>query len=173
MKSKINPNTLKVLKIIGIVIICYIIFRNIFLFILFSQDSNKFDYDSSKKMAIKYLNDNKEELENIGNELYNNKSSMKNPFNKINYASYIESYQDEYEKEYVKFDMDAQGMLGGQYYGLIYSVNDINDNEKIKIYDELKEKGTGNNIFIREKISDNWYFYYDDYDGKVNVENIK
>ena len=57
-------------------------------------------------------------------------------------------------------------MLGGQYYGLIYSQN--NHDGLIK----NKEIG-GNNIFIRQKITDNWYFYYDDYDGKVDVKKIK
>ena len=26
---------------------------------------------------------------------------------------------------------------------------------------------------IREKLKDNWYFYYDDYDGKVNIDKIR
>ena len=27
--------------------------------------------------------------------------------------------------------------------------------------------------YIRQKIKDNWYFYYEDYDGKVNINKIK
>ena len=61
-------------------------------------------------------------------------------------------------------------MLGGQYYGLIY-IKEYND--ELIIYDEFKETGTGNNIFIRKKIKDNWYIYYDDFDGKVDIKKIK
>ena len=57
-------------------------------------------------------------------------------------------------------------MLGGQYWGIIYAPNDdLLDGNTSSIYNEKEE--TGNNIFIKEKIRDFWYFYYDDYDGKV------
>ena len=80
-------------------------------------------------------------------------------------------YYDDYfnfknNEEYIKIYIDAQGMLGGQYYGLIYSKN--NEKELIK-----NKELHGNNIFIRQKIKDNWYFYYDDYDGKVNINKIQ
>ena len=60
-------------------------------------------------------------------------------------------------------------MLGGQYYGLIYIKDKF---EELIIYDGTKLEN-GNNIFIREKLKDNWYFYYDDYDGKVNIDKIR
>lgn len=70
--------------------------------------------------------------------------------------------------------MDAQGFLGGQYYGLIYSKDEnIYNGKDLFIYDENKETGEGNNIFIRKKILDNWFFYYNDWDGKVKIDNIK
>ena len=72
--------------------------------------------------------------------------------------------------EYIKLDLDSQGMLGGQYYGLIYTKE---SKEKLIIYDEKEETKKGNNVFIRQKIKDNWYFYYEDYDGKVNINKIK
>ena len=61
-------------------------------------------------------------------------------------------------------------MLGGQYYGLIYAKE---SKENLFIYDEKEETKQGNNVFIRQKIKDNWYFYYEDYDGKVNINKIK
>ena len=42
-----------------------------------------------------------------------------------------------------------------------------------ELYDEYKETGSGNNIFIVEKIKDNWYFYYQDWDGKVDITKIE
>ena len=49
-------------------------------------------------------------------------------------------------------------MLGGQYWYLLYCEDDFLDGKNIYIYDEYKETGSGNNIFIVEKIKDNWYF---------------
>ena len=60
-------------------------------------------------------------------------------------------------------------MLGGQYWGIIYSPND----DYIENSDITIQKNGENDIFIREKIKEKWYFYYDDYDGKVNVQDNK
>ena len=152
---------LSILVSIPIVVIIIITLNS-----LYNNDFNKFTYQSSKEIAIKFLNENKNELEKTAKAVQESKVSKKDPLKNIYYVSY--------DEEYIQFDMDAQGMLGGQYYGLIYSINDnINGSEKIKIYDEYKETGSGNNIIIREKICDNWYFYYDDYDGKVDTSKIK
>ena len=107
-------------------------------------------------------------MKKIAEEVYEDKSSIENPLENIRYAGYYYDYNLNFKSKeaYIKFDIDAQGMLCGQYYGLIYSKN--NHDELIK----NKEIG-GNNIFIRQKIKDNWYFYYDDYDGKVDVKKIK
>lgn len=143
----------------------------------FKSEFEKFTYDSAKKETIHYLEENKKELESIADELYKSKSSKERPYKYISYSSYCDytKYDFSLEKsEYVQFDMDAQGFLGGQYYGLIYSKDkNIYDNKDLFIYDENKETDEGNNIFIRQKISDNWYYYYDDYDGKVQIKNIK
>lgn len=154
--------------IIFLIIIIGLLLIKITLNSFYNKEFNKFDYDKAKKITIKYLNKNEEQLKKIAEELYENKSSIENPLENARYVGYYYDYRLNYEskEEYVKFDIDAQGMLGGQYYGLIYSKNN---------YDELiknKEIG-GNNIFIRQKIKDNWYFYYDDYDGKVDVKKIK
>ena len=112
------------------------------------------------------------QLENIVKELYKSKSSIKDPYRGVSYASYnyLTDFDFNNEVEYIVFDLDSQGMLGGQYYGLIYSKNNKLD---LIIFDEYKERGKGNNIFIRKTIKDNWYFYYDDFDGKVDVDKIK
>lgn len=134
----------------------------------YNKDFNKFNYDKALKTTIKYLNKNENELKKIVDELYINREPIQKPYKSISYASYNDD--GGLNQEYIEFDMDAQGMLGGQYYGLIYSKK---DDEDLIIYDEFKETGKGNNIFIRQKIKDNWYFYYDDYDGKVDVDKIR
>lgn len=159
-----------------LVIVCPLLFIIIIsLFFVFNKDFAKFSYNSAKDNVIKYLDVNEKELIKIANNLYKDKSSKKNPYKGITYASYNEVAEINKwnEKNYVKFDLDAQGMLGGQYYGLIYSTEkNFFDSRSLIIYDEHKETGDGNNIFIRQKIKKNWYFYYDDYDGIVDTSKI-
>lgn len=161
-------------KIIIIFIIqILIIFSGILLITLainksWKKEFDRFDYEKAKKTAIKYLNKNEEQLKIIVDELYENKSKIENPIENVRRAGYYNSnnFNFKNDAEYIKFDIDAQGMLGGQYYGIIYSKN--NEEKLIK-----NKEIHGNNIFIRQKIKDNWYFYYDDYDGKVNINKIK
>lgn len=139
--------------------------------------SNKFNYESAKNYTTNFLKNNKQELEKIAKKIYIEKPTkfIDKPYKKVSTASY-HNYDEIgiFEKDsYIKFDIDSQSMLGGQYYGLIYSYNNDIYNTNIFIYDENKETNEGNNIFIREKISNNWYFYYDDYDGKLDIKSIK
>ena len=89
-------------------------------------------------------------------------------YKKIEYCFSNSNYNG---KEYVYFEVGEQGFLGGQYWGIIYSKNDdIIGHNKIEIYDQYMDEGTGNNILITEKIKKNWYFYFIDYDGKIEYK---
>lgn len=136
-----------------------------------NKENNRFDYNKAKQIAVKYLNNNEEQLKTIAEELYESKGSKENPIENVKSARYdfFSHFNFKENKEYIIFDIDAQGITGGQSYGIIYSKN---NNEDLIIYDEIERK-TGNNIFIRKKIKDNWYFYYDDYDGKVDIDKIR
>ena len=140
---------------------------------LWQKKFNTFNYESAKEYTIEYLSENESDLELIVDELYRSKQFVKNPHSGVSRATY---YNDIYfnlknDVEYVVFDLDSQGgALGGQSYGLIYS-NDVSEN--LIIYDESKYEENGNNIFIKKKIKDNWYFYYKDYDGKVDIDKIR
>ena len=170
---------LSIIKTIGYSIISLIIVIVIFFILiifalgwLWEKNFNRFDYESAKEAAIKYLNENQSSLEKIVVDLYEKKSSIKDPYNGIQYASYYNSkdFNFKFDTEYIEFELDSQGGLGGQNYGLIYS-NDLSND--LIIYDESEQRKNGNNIFIRQKIKGNWYFYYDDWDGKVNIEKLK
>lgn len=144
-----------------ILCITIIICTTIITIILISKSTKfKLNYTNSKKEAISILNRNKEKISDIAKTVYNTKESINNPIDNITYVSYSDS--NHINKEYVQFDIDTRGMLGGQYYGLIYSNDDIIDGNIKKIHEK-----NGNNTFIYEKIEDNWYFYYFDYDGKT------
>lgn len=157
--------------IVYIISIIVIVLIGFFL-ISFITDSNEFEYDEAKKTTQNYLNKNENKLIELVNNLYESKTSKKNPLKTVNYAAYEnnDDFDFKNKKEYIKIDLDSQGMLGGQYYGLIYSKE---SNDDFIVYDEKKETNKGNNIFIRQKIEDNWYFYYEDYDGKVDINKIK
>lgn len=157
--------------IIYLISIVVIILIGILAFITLTSNS-EFNYEETKIKAEKYLNKNELRLTQLVNELYENKTSKKDSIKGISYASYEnrDDFDFKNKTEYIKLDLDSQGMLGGQYYGLIYTKE---SKEKLIIYDEKEETKKGNNVFIRQKIKDNWYFYYEDYDGKVNINKIK
>ena len=162
--------------VIYVCVIFTIFITGVYFIINSISNHDKFNYNSARDNTINYLDKNEKELIKIANSLYENKSSESKPYKGVTYATYKDKSEIKKwnEKEYIKFDLESQGMLGGQYYGLIYSNDkDFFDSKKLVIYDENKETGEGNNIFIRQKIKTNWYFYYDDYDGKVDINKIK
>ena len=66
----------------------------------------------------------------------------------------------------VIFDLDAQGMLGGQYWSVIYTPDGIykEQSQKYSWYEE-----NGNNVVIAEKVKDHWFFLWEDYDGREDL----
>ncbi len=133
--------------------------------------ADQYDYERPKKAALDYLAENESELIELFERMLEAKPEFPNDSGEYNGNYY--SYEKTDTTEYVTLDMDAQGMLGGQYWGLIYCpTNDLIANgADIEIYDE-REKDTGNNVFIKQKLKDGWYFYYVDYDGHVDVSKI-
>lgn len=140
-----------------------------FLGILFCLLCNKTnDYEKARKDSIQFLETNIKDLKIIldKDSIDNVKKCSK--YKKIEYCFSNSNYNS---KEYVYFEVGEQGFLGGQYWGIIYSKNDdIIGHNKIEIYDQYMDEGTGNNILITEKIKKNWYFYFIDYDGKIEYK---
>lgn len=168
----------KVLKILLYSIVIFLIIISV-LFVLFlgilGIFSDSFDYDSSKEKSTNFLNENIDELNELANYYLTNHNLESKEFKIVSSIRYSKTNGiDGKDMENVRFDIDSQGMLGGQYYGLLYiPENNYLGEEDLYIYDENAVKGNGNNIFIRKKIRDNWFFYYDDFDGNVDVKNIK
>ena len=135
----------------------------------FLIDKREFDYQEAEEEANYYLEKNEKQLMELVSELYVTKSSKKDSIKGVTYASYVNRDDFDFKNsiEYIKIDLHSQGMLGGQYYGLLYTKEKVED---YILFDEKKESKNGNNVFIRKKIKDNWYFYYDDYDGKVSIK---
>jgi len=146
---------------------------------------HRYDFITAVENCDKFLSNNIDDLTQIANRVLSTKSverdvKIKGVFRPIRYISYYNGtnypeYYDMAKEEYVSIDLDAQGMLGGQYWGLLYiPENSYHGEEDIYIWDEKKERGEGNNIMIRGKLRDNWFFYYDDYDGFIEyIDEIK
>lgn len=155
-----------IIKIISLIFIVIGIIEFIILLCYY----NKNDYKMAKKECISFLNDNLEELNSLAEEEMTSKSDRTKTYKNKSYNYYKELSG----KEYIQFAINAQGMLGGQYWGIIYSPNnDLLNGKDIEIYDEKEYRKDGNNIFIKEKIKDNWYFYYDDFDGHVDINKLQ
>lgn len=130
------------------------------------------DYTRAKRQSERFLNKNISELQQKSKTLLHSKSSKTKEYKGKSY-SYKTEENNGAIKRYIEFEIDAQGMLGGQYWGIIYSSNDdLLDGNTVHVYDEKEMTGKGNNIYIIQKIKDNWYFYYYDYDGRVDVNKI-
>ena len=117
-------------------------------------------YSSAKKECSKILEKYQVQMEDIALNSLDSKADISGYFNKY-YYSY---YQDQ---GFVKFDINAQGMLGGQYWGLVYTDNGLLYDEEETYYFEEED---GNNIIRAEKIKGNWWFYWEDYDGTDNSQ---
>lgn len=152
-------------KIFSIISIVFM-FLGLFCFICFCNRTN--NYGKARRDSIQFLNANIKDLKVIldKDSIGNVKECSK--YKKIEYCFSNSNYNG---KEYVDFEVNSQGFLGGQYWGIIYSKNDdIIGHNKIEIYDQYMDEGTGNNILITEKIKKNWYFYFIDYDGKIEYK---
>ncbi len=132
--------------------------------------SNTNHYEKCKDKSISFLDKNEEKLTEVAEDLMQKEDGASYRFKDKYYCGYSKGDN----VSYVKIDIDAQGMLGGQYWGIIYCPNNnfIDGNSTIEIYDEKQTNEDGNNIFVKEKIKENWYFYYDDYDGKIDISTI-
>lgn len=125
-------------------------------------------YEKAKGESVRFLNRNERKLEEICKTCIREDFEKEYEFKGRKY--YYVSYNG---KEYVVIEINERGMLGGQYWELIYCPDDYLDGESIKIYSEFEETGKGNNIIVTEKIRENWYFCYKDYDGKVDIDKIR
>lgn len=149
-----------------IVIVCIMIINSPFIIIdkMVSYDKNKFDYDIALKNSMKFLNENIDDLNKLALEYIETHDLESKRYKKVKSI-----YYSDYEVEKVSFKIDSKGSaLGGQYYGLIYVPNGEYLGE-----DKLYIKNDKERIFIRKKLKKNWFFYYDDYNGRVDLNKVK
>ena len=162
---------LKIIKTHGILwTILYLVILIFIIYIIFisikgrHHSVEKYNYNTAKTETIKYLGNNINSLESRCNMILENKPEKCVTYDELTYC-----YNDVDGKEDIEIDINSQGFLGGQYWGLTYSKDDLLDGDDLSI----EKSSSGNNIFIRQKIQNNWYFHYYDYDEQVNTDDIK
>lgn len=146
----------KAKKCISVSVICVIIIAiTMFGLYFFMNSIIPKTYSSAKKECEIILAKHQAQMEEVAtNSLKSEKNASGN---------YLDYYYSCYQEEgCVKFDIGAQGMLGGQYWELVYT-------EDGNLYGESKsyfyEETGGNNIIKAEKLDNCWWFLWTDYDG--------
>lgn len=125
----------------------------------------RMDFEESREMSLTFLEENRQALEAGCAELMEKQTGGL-------VAEHACSWQEDPEgHEYVSVDVDAQGMMGGQYWGLYYCPEEtmtgdgyLPDWTALPMAVELD-----GSVFIRESLGQGWYFWYDDYDGMTRL----
>lgn len=111
-------------------------------------------YSTAKVECVQVLDKYRDELEQIAMDALKSDQHTSGYFKEYYYA--------EQDENLVQFDVDAQGMLGGQYWGLVYTA----DGTYYGAVDSYLNKETnGNNIVRAERIDGHWWYIWTDYDG--------
>lgn len=158
----------KIYDILWFVLYLAILILIIYIIFLLIKGKNysveKYNFNTAKTEIINYLEDNINSLESRCNVVLEYKPEKCVIYDELAYC-----YHNVDGKEDIEIDINSQGFLGGQYWGITYSKDDLLDGDDISI----EKSESGNNIFIRQKIKENWYFHYYDYDGQENMDDIK
>lgn len=147
---------MKLTKVAKIILICVLVMVSIVvcLWFLLAALLPK-TYSSAKKECERFLHRNQVAMEEIASDSLDAENNVSGEFRGHYYSSYI-------SEGLVSFDIDAQGMLGGQYWELVYS-KDGNFYGQTETY--LLSESAGNNIVRAERIENHWCYVWTDYDG--------
>ena len=116
-------------------------------------------YTDARKTCDAFLVANKEEMTAIANDLLTNRQNEKSGrYKGFDYA--LIGSDD--RGRYIKFEIGAQGLLGGQYWSLVFCPDGALFDEDM-LYSW--KQPDGNNIIKAEKIDGNWWYYWEDFDG--------
>ncbi len=85
--------------------------------LLLTGCKNKYDYERPKQDALNYLTENEAELVVLFEDMLAKEPAF--PEYRGEYKGNAYFYNKTDTSEYVQLDLDAQGMLGGQYRGII------------------------------------------------------
>ena len=117
-------------------------------------------YSSAKKQCVRLLRWYKGDMERAAEWTYTQTPTGSNyTSGKCRGMYYVRYLSD----QTVRFDVGGQGMLGGQHWHLVYTPDGTLYGQD-EVY-EYRETDGGNNITKAEKIDENWWFLWVDFDG--------
>ncbi len=130
-------------------------------------------YDDAKDEMLKFLNKYEDEMIEYANELMKKESGTWDKFK----GKYKTNYNlDSDGKKSVSFYIGQNGEgENGQLWGLKYYPDKpmyTPDKGKYNIVDQ-RQFSTGNYVFVYEKLNDQWIFQYNDYEGKLDLEELE
>lgn len=159
--------------LVTILVIVGIVFAVLLTFLMpFGQLTGDTAYMEAKEKCVKLFEKRKQEFIQITEDGTASASVEGTEIRNVHSISWHCSG----EKTAIEFSVDAQGLTGGQYWGIYF----VPDDQPVLINwfsssIPLQEGPYSNSYYYREaggsvfyateKIEDNWYFYYMDYDG--------
>lgn len=145
MSSKVKGFLISVIAIAVIILTIHAAFRFVELF-------ERETYSSAKKECVEYLEKNRSLLEDVVLAVLQD-GLEEHGDSRFNYSVDL-------EKGLVKFSVDAQGMLGGQYWDLVYTRSGLYENQSESYYSLFDERI----VTKGEKLDDHWWYIWRDYD---------
>ena len=134
-------------SILSLAVLCLILYA--LLGAVFSKS-----YETAKRESESYLWIHKTKLEKIALECFSSKE-------KGGKEDSAYRYSFDPNQELVCFEVDSQGMLGGQYWELVYTKDGT-------LYGQTKtylQTFHGGNVIKAERIDEHWWFLWTDYDA--------
>lgn len=145
MSSKVKGILISIIAILVIVVVVVGLFR---LIDFLSWET----YSSAKKECVEYLEKNRSLLEDVV------LAALQDGLEEHGDSRF--DYSVDLEKGLVKFSVDAQGMLGGQYWDLVYTRSGLYENRSESYYSVFDESI----VTKGEKLDDHWWYIWNDYD---------
>ena len=158
----------KILIIYGIFLLIFILFPIVLYRIFFYEDIH-YSYKVLNGDSEIFLNLNYEKLDKLSKSYFYDKENTKLEYENIKYIEYEKNSNGD---EYLKMSIGSKRLLDHKEWGLLYIPGNAYYGNTYYIYDEENETGRGNDLYVVEKLRDNWFFYYNDYSGKTSYEDI-
>ena len=150
---KFYAHGIVILSVIAVLIGCFFVLKAIL---------KPETYSSAKSDCVKVLNKNRTELDEFAAKLLaETPQSLAGEYPKTPYESFKDYNCYVTDRHEAVFDIGSQGMLGGQYWSLMYTA-DGTYRGKSETYYEVWD---GNNIIKADHIDDNWWYLWEDYDA--------
>ena len=158
----------KILIIYGI-FLSIIILVPIFLYRIFIYEDIHYSYRVLRGKSREFLSLNCEDLDKLSKNYFNDLDNTKLKYENISSIKYEKNLNGD---EYLKMNLGSKNLFGSKEWGLLYIPSNTYYGNTYYIYDEDSETGKGNDLYVVEKLKDNWFFYFNDYSGRSSYRDV-